>query len=105
MRVDCRDAGKSSCDQSVVNTQASDFRPPCLRTYSMGASRLVRPARKGDVANAALDGLDPRYGVHEPHGLDDHALVAESALEHDLSGRDFRVYAKGRGGAAEPPIK
>jgi hypothetical protein len=69
------------------------------------ASRLVRLARKGDVANAALDGLDPRYGVHEPHGLDDHALVAESALEHDLSGRDFRIYAKGRGGAAESPIK
>ena len=43
------------------------------------ASRLV--ARKCDVADAALDGLDPRYGVHEPHGLDDYALVAESALE------------------------
>lgn len=60
-------------------------------------ARLILIADERDVTDAALDGLDARYRVHEAYGLCNHPLVAERPFEHDLSRRNLCVDAKCRG--------
>jgi hypothetical protein len=57
------------------------------------------------MANPAFNRLYSGHGVHEAHGLDDHPLVTEGALEHNLSCGDIRLDAKRCRGTAKALIE